>query len=128
MRALIVDDNEQILDVLSFFCESNKIDYTTVNNGKQALTTLFDTSKDPSKSFGLIFLDIAMPEMSGFQVIETLKKEKLTDSKIIIVLTALELTPEDENRLIKYGVTDIVRKPISIEDIENILHKYIKTN
>ncbi len=121
MRALIVDDNDQILDVLSFMLESNNVDYRTVNNGEEALNLISNSTKTLDSSFDLIFLDLAMPNMSGFKVVEDLyMNNSLKDTKLIVI-TALELSPEDENNLLKKGVTAILKKPFLIEDVEKLL-------
>jgi CheY-like chemotaxis protein len=121
MRALIVDDNDQILDVLSFMLESNNVDYRMVNNGEEALNLLSDSAGNPDSSFDIIFLDLAMPNKSGFQVVEDLHiNNSLKDVKLIVI-TALELSQDDENDLLKKGVTTILRKPFLIEDIEKLL-------
>ncbi len=121
MRALIVDDNDQILDVLSFMLESNNVDYRMVNNGEEALNLLSDSAGNPDSSFDIIFLDLAMPNMSGFQVVEDLHiNNSLKDVKLIVI-TALELSQDDENDLLKKGVTAILRKPFLIEEIEKLL-------
>src|SRR5215210_7967374 len=86
MRALIVDDNDQILDVLSFMLESNNVDYQMVNNGEEALNLISDSAKNPDSFFDIIFLDLAMPNMSGFQVVEDLYlNNSLENTKLIII-------------------------------------------
>ncbi|HYF98695.1 MAG TPA: response regulator [Candidatus Saccharimonadales bacterium] len=118
MRALVVDDNDQIVDVLSFLLESNNVDFETVNNGKEALNRLYDEAKE---NFDIIFLDLAMPEMSGFEVVEQLyAKDKIKDKKVVVI-TALELPPEDEKNLLEKGVSRVLKKPILVEDVEKLL-------
>ena len=121
MRALIVDDNDQILDVLSFMLESNNVDYQMVNNGEEALNLISESAKNPDSLFDIIFLDLAMPNMSGFQVVEDLFVNKSLENTKLIVITALELSSEDESNLLKKGVTAILRKPFLIEDVEKLL-------
>jgi CheY-like chemotaxis protein len=121
MRALIVDDNDQILDVLSFMLESNNVDYQMVNNGEEALNLISDSAKNPDSFFDIIFLDLAMPNMSGFQVVEDLYVNNSLENTKLIVITALELSSEDESNLLKKGVTAILRKPFLIEDVEKLL-------
>jgi CheY-like chemotaxis protein len=121
MRALIVDDNDQILDVLSFMLESNNVDYQMVNNGEEALNLISDSAKNPNSFFDIIFLDLAMPNMSGFQVVEDLFVNNSLKNTKLIVITALELSSEDESNLLKKGVTAILRKPFLIEDVEKLL-------
>ena len=122
MRALIVDDNDQILDVLSFMMESNNVDFKMVNNGKEALSLINNSANNPESAFDIIFLDLAMPDMSGFQVIEDLHTNGLIKDKKIIVISALELGPEQEEDLQKKGVTAFLKKPFLVEDVEKLLY------
>jgi CheY-like chemotaxis protein len=119
LRALVIDDNDQILDVLSFLLESNNIEFKTVNNGKDALDLIF--SSDPKDRYDIIFLDLAMPEMSGFQVVDQLYKKNALGDKKVVVITALELSAEDESSLLQKGITTILKKPFLVEDVEKIL-------
>ena len=121
MRALIVDDNDQILDALSFMMESNSVDSTIAHNGRDALDLIYNGTNDPESAFDIIFLDLAMPEMSGFQVIEELYTKGLLKGLKVVVITALELAPEDEKDILEKGVTSILKKPFLIEDIEKLL-------
>lgn len=122
MRALIVDDNDQILDVLSFMLESNNVDYKMVNNGKEALSLINNSANNPESAFDIIFLDLAMPDMSGFQVIEDLYMNRSLKDKKLIVISALELDAEDEKDLLKKDVTAVLKKPFLIEDVEKLLY------
>ena len=122
MRALIVDDNDQILDVVSFMMESNNIDFKIVNNGKEALSLINNSANNPESAFDIIFLDLAMPDMSGFQVIEDLNMNGTLKDKKLIVISALEIGPEGEENLLKKGVTAFLKKPFLVEDIEKLLN------
>lgn len=67
----------------------------------------------------LIFLDINMAGMNGYEFLQWAQKEKLTSR--IIVLTAIPLDNEKVERLNQLGCFDIVIKPISTEKLEDIL-------
>ena len=121
MRALIIDDNDQILDVLSFLLETNDVEFKTINNGKDALELIYNNSNSDENKFDLIFLDLAMPEMSGFEVVDDLHANRALTNRKLIVITALELSPEDERSLLDKGVTAVLKKPILVEDVEKIL-------
>ena len=125
MRALIIDDNDQILDVLSFLLETNDVDFKTVNNGKDALELIYNHSNNDENKFDLVFLDLAMPEMSGFEVVDDLHANRAMDNIKLIVITALELSPEDEKLLFEKGVKAVLKKPILIEDVEKLLENQI---
>jgi CheY-like chemotaxis protein len=122
MRALIVDDNDQILDVLSFLLETNNVEFKTVNNGKDALELIYNNNSDNDENkFDLVFLDLAMPEMSGFDVVDHLHANRGLENIKLFVITALELAPEDEKLLYEKGVTAVLKKPILVEDVEKLL-------
>jgi CheY-like chemotaxis protein len=121
MRALIIDDNDQILDVLSFLLETNEVGFETINNGKDALELIHNSSNSEENKFDLIFLDLAMPEMSGFEVVDHLHANRTLTNQKLIVITALELSPEDERSLLEKGVTAVLKKPILVEDVEKLL-------
>ena len=67
----------------------------------------------------LIFLDINMAGMSGFEFLQWAQNEKL--SSRIIVLTAIPLDDEKVEKLNQLGCNDIVIKPITTEKIEDII-------
>lgn len=83
MKLLVIDDNEDITEVVKVYCESKHLDCTAVNNGKDRLELIRKNNK-----FDLILLDLAMPEVSGLDVIHSLKKENLLDVNNIVIFTA----------------------------------------
>ena len=121
MKALVIDDNDQILDVLSFLLDTNNVEFKTVNNGREALDLIYDKTNTNGNKFDLIFLDLAMPEMSGFEVVDDLHANRALENTKLIVITALELAPEDEKLLFDKGVKAVLKKPILIEDVEKLL-------
>lgn len=73
MKILVVDDNQEITEVLNFYCQSQGINCTIVNDGKESVDTI------RSETFDLILLDLAMPYFSGFDVLEFLKQEYIAE-------------------------------------------------
>jgi DNA-binding response OmpR family regulator len=69
LRLLLIDDHEEITEVVSFYCESKNIECDVINEGKKALDSIQDEKYD------LILLDLAMPEFSGLDLINSLKEE-----------------------------------------------------
>ena len=83
MKLLVVDDSKDITDVLMVYCESKGVECTVVNAGIDGLEVIRNNS-----NFDLILLDLAMPEFSGLDVIQTLKNENLLERRNIVVFTA----------------------------------------
>lgn len=103
---LVVDDNSSVRDLLASRLERRGYVVETAVNGRDALNTLHQTP------FDLVLLDIMMPELNGYQVLEQLQKEPDLQHIPVIVLSALN----DMNSVIKcieLGAEDYLFKPIN---------------
>jgi len=115
---LLVDDNaDDILIAKRAFKECdirNKV-YVTYD-GDEAIQFLRkeDKYKDVPTS-GLVILDLNMPKVDGFEVLETIKGDDKLKSIPIIVLTSSS-RPEDIERAYKLGCNSFIVKPVSYED------------
>lgn len=102
-NVLIVDDSIDNLEIIKLFLNSFGAEVDLANDGQEALT------KISSKQYDVILMDIEMPAMNGFQVIERLKKQKIDTP--VIALTAHAM-PEDRQKTKNAGFFDHVTKPI----------------
>jgi CheY-like chemotaxis protein len=83
LKILVVEDNVEISEALSFFCGARKdIECEVINSGQEGLDRI------RAENFELILLDLAMPDFSGRDVIESLKQDELIESKNIVIFTA----------------------------------------
>jgi len=69
----------------------------------------------------IMFLDLTMPVMDGYQVLETLQKEGL--DTFVVVVTA-DIQPEAEERVKKLGAMAFVKKPVNMDKLVPILKEY----
>lgn len=118
MNILIIDDNKDITDAVSLFAESQGNSCTISNDGKEGC----DLAKN--ENFDLILLDIAMPEFSGYDVLNTLKKDSNFDMKKIVVITASNLDTLECEKIELLGISRLVRKPISLDSLEDIFSEF----
>src|SRR6184192_597176 len=88
MKVLIVDDNEELTDAVKDFLDSIGIECKVTNEGKEGLNEIL-TERG---RYNLILLDMAMPQFSGYDVLDTLKKEGLLKSENIVIFTASSIT------------------------------------
>ncbi|MCO6431454.1 MAG: response regulator [Deltaproteobacteria bacterium] len=103
---LVVDDNEANRDLLARYLSSHGLVVTQVANGKLAL------EKMEGANFDLVLLDIMMPEMDGYQVLEYMKNdESLRHIPVIMISAINEL--ENVVSCIGMGATDYLTKPFN---------------
>lgn len=117
MRVLVIDDNEEIREVLGFYCQENKIECTLASTGVEGLKII------RNDNFDLILLDIAMPEFSGLDVLNSLKKDGILESKNVVVISASSDKAMFEE-IQRSGVKEIFRKPCSLEQLSELINRY----
>ncbi len=118
MKVLVIDDNREITDMLALYFETQEIDFTAINDGEQGLQAIRKEDTD------LVLLDLAMPNFSGVDVVDYLKKENLLDSKNIIIFTASSVSPQLFDDLIKRGIKGILKKPVDMNELENLVNRF----
>jgi len=119
-KVLVVDDNSMNLRVAQHLLKFSKIQVTTCTSGMECLELM------KKERFDIIFLDHMMPGMDGM---ETLKlSKKLFGNKCagvpIIALTANAIVGAKEMYL-EAGFDGYIGKPITIEDLDKVLRKFI---
>jgi two-component system alkaline phosphatase synthesis response regulator PhoP len=117
---LVVDDEHDIIDLLSYNLRKEGFIVLSATNGQQAVDIASENNPD------LIVLDIMMPEMDGLEVCKSLKKNPTTSNTAIIFLTA-KAGEIDQIVGLELGADDYIQKPISprvlIARIKNILRR-----
>ena len=109
-KILIVDDDAELLGLLRFNFRKAGFAIGTATNGVEALRKACSLEPD------LILLDLMLPELDGFAVCETLRRDAATASIPVLMLTAL---PGEMARLtgLACGAADYVTKPFSPRDL-----------
>ena len=104
-KILLVDDEEDILEFLSYNLKKEGFKINTANNGISALKKLEKSKPD------LIILDVMMPEMDGIEVCEKIREQDKFDDVLILFLTARS---EEYSELAGFsaGADDYITKPI----------------
>jgi two-component system OmpR family response regulator len=108
VRILVVDDEPNILDVISMALRFQGFRVETAGNGREALAAV--GSFQPH----LMLLDIMLPDMEGFEVARRLGAER---AGIPIVFLTARDTTEDKVRGLTMGGDDYVTKPFSLEEL-----------
>ena len=117
---LIVDDDKDLQQTLSFILESEGYKVFSAENGKQAIKEV------QNKSPNIVLLDIRLPDMSGMKILEKLKKTKPDYNGSIIMLTAYG-DIKGAIKAMKLGAFDYLTKPFDNEELIITIQKAIQT-
>jgi PAS domain S-box-containing protein len=115
---LIVDDQEPNIILLTQLL--NEVGYSAVSSTKNPTEV---DALHSQNDYDLILLDLQMPEMDGFQVIEMLKKSHQDDYIPVIVLTA---QPSLKLRALQAGAKDFISKPFDLVEITTRIHNMLE--
>ncbi len=110
-KIMVVDDEFDIRLVLTMTLEDSGYEVVQAVNGSEALASVRSINPD------LILLDINMPEMDGFQVLEQLKTHRDT-SAIPVVMISARSRPRDREDALFLGAVDYITKPWSEGELE----------
>lgn len=109
-RILVVDDSATNNLLIQSILADQGYDAVIATNGKEALKYIYENN------FDLILLDIMMPKMNGFEVLEKLKDDEEKKRIPVIVITA-KVETVDVKKAIELGAVDYIKKPIDIDEI-----------
>ena len=116
-KILLVEDDTALASVYRSRLELEGFDVCEANNGEDALSLAVSEHPD------LVLLDVMMPKISGFDVLDILRNTPETTNIRVIMLTALS-QPKDKERAEQLGVDDyLVKSQVVIDDvIERVRH------
>jgi two-component system alkaline phosphatase synthesis response regulator PhoP len=109
-KILIVDDNENIREALTYLLEDEGHSVSVAKDGAEALRKVREVTPD------IMFLDIMMPEINGYDVCRTIKNDPDLKKIYVIMLTAKGQADEQE-RCKEIGADEYVVKPFSPMEI-----------
>ncbi|OGN75837.1 MAG: hypothetical protein A2X25_01445 [Chloroflexi bacterium GWB2_49_20] len=110
LRVLIVDDNELSLTLVSKILELDGYDVDIASNASDAYKKIQTYLPD------LAILDVMMPDMNGYDLCKSLRKEPYNITIPVMILTA-EGNNLDKERALACGANDLLTKPFNIDDL-----------
>jgi DNA-binding response OmpR family regulator len=115
-RVLLVDDERAILNVLSIKLRISGYDVVAASSGKEALDVISSACPD------VMLLDVVMPGMDGFEVLEKLRA---SSELPIIVFSA---RPENAQKALSLGANDFLAKPLDVDDMIKRIEQLLDHN
>ncbi|MBF0441009.1 MAG: response regulator [Oligoflexales bacterium] len=109
-KLLVVDDDNTNLEMLSIFLMKHDFAVFKAKGGVDALRLVKTTRPD------LVLLDIMMPDMDGYKVLEEIRKQHTKKALPVIMVSAM-MEYEDERKAMKKGANDYIIKPIDFRSL-----------
>lgn len=117
-KVLVVEDNLVNQKLLQKILESLNLEVVCVATGEEGWALLSQPTH-----YDIIFLDMHLPKMDGFELARKVRLFKGDETKIVAV-TAMAMSG-DREKAIDAGCDDYISKPIFIEEIKRVVLKYL---
>lgn len=115
-RILIVDDSFNNLVLLEDLLTEMNYEVILAHNGIEAMEQIYKSDPD------LVLLDVMMPKMGGFEMMEKMNEEGL---KLPVIVITAKNTEDERSRAINLGAVDFITKPVNISEILDTVDKAI---
>jgi two-component system sensor histidine kinase/response regulator len=113
---LLVEDNAVNQKLEARLLEKRGHSVAIAGNGKEALAAV------EKQSFDLVFMDVQMPEMDGFEATAAIRgKEKTSGNHLPIIAMTAHAMAGDRERCLEAGMDDYITKPIRLEELDALL-------
>ncbi len=119
-HVLLVDDNPVNQVVSSQVCKLFGLTYRIAENGKQAL------DEYNNDHFDLIFMDLHMPVMNGYETTQQIRAQETEDQHQVIIALTVNASDKEIKQCQLVGFDDFMSKPLHQQDMEKILEYWLK--
>ena len=118
-KILIVDDEKDIVETLSFMLKAKGFECICAYDGEEGLNLAKKSSPD------LVILDVMMPKINGYKICRLLKFDEKYKNIPIIMITARS---QEEDKLIgeETGADEYITKPFEFSTVLEKINKYLK--
>lgn len=118
---LITDDDDELRHLVSFHLETQGYDVATASDGEACWQRIQGTGSDPD----LLLLDVMMPGMDGFQVLQRVREHEALSELPVIMLTARG-TEADVVKGLDIGATDYLTKPFRSQELLARVRRHLR--
>lgn len=119
LKALVVDDEESLRRLLVLRFEQEGFSVLSADNGKDGLRIAEEEKPQ------VIILDIIMPQMHGFEVIQKIRQNPALDKTVVVMTSAKSYKP-DIDAARRLGADDYCIKPTDFDDLIDVVRRHMK--
>lgn len=116
ITALIVEDVDIALKMAEISLTSLGVKCDIAKNGRDAIKAA------TSNKYALILLDLGLPDINGFEVLNEIKKGAFCENSFISVITG-HVNNDCRQNALKLGANDFIIKPLTLEKTKNLVSK-----
>jgi two-component system response regulator AtoC len=117
-KILIIDDDSSIRETIDLYLTEEGHNVYTAINGTEGLNKFVEASPD------VVILDIRLPDIDGFTVLEDLQEE---DENVKVIMITAHHDMDTTINAMKAGAFDYIRKPLNINELDIAIHKALKS-
>ena len=127
IHVLLADDNKLNIKLATLVMEKKGFKVTSVSNGMMAMEYYIDTRKEKTRAFDIIFMDLKMPIMDGFEATQAIRHYEKENSVIPIPIIAMTAGTDKiwKEKSREMGLNAYLTKPININQVEEIIARFI---
>lgn len=121
---MVVDDDLDYLFITEILLKKSGVvkQIITASNGLEALEKLREIAAAGEKNPAIIFLDLKMPVMDGFEFLEEITSSSELDlSQTKIFVTTSSVLPKDKEKAFTYSIAGFVPKPLNQDILKEVL-------
>lgn len=117
-KILIIEDEDICTQLVKLVIDRKDIDVVVATDGDQGIKMALSEKPD------LIFLDIMLPKINGYDVVKTLRKDPAASSIPIVVLSA-RAGAEGKKMVLDTGCQEFIPKPFKVAQIKKVIERFL---
>ena len=117
-KILVIDDDRSIRETLELYLAEEGYEVVTAATGTEGLNRFVETSPD------VVILDIRLPDVDGFTVLEDLRED---DENVKVIMITAHHDMESTISAMKGGAFDYIHKPVNVDELDMAIQKALKT-
>jgi len=121
-KILIIEDDQFLAKMLGRMLESHQYEVTLAGSGKEGLLKISNVKPN------LILLDIMLPDIDGFDVLETIKADASTKKIPVIIMSNLGQTEDIQQGKSLGAKEHLIKSDLSLDEVVEKIRKYLPSN
>jgi two-component system, NtrC family, response regulator AtoC len=117
-KILVIDDDRSMCETLELYLTEEGYEVVTAATGTEGLNRFVETSPD------VVILDIRLPDVDGFTVLEDLRED---DENVKVIMITAYHDMESTIHAMKNGAFDYIHKPVNVDELDIAIRKAVKS-